>query len=236
MRRAGWGLVALFGACDAAAPTRSPTPASAPVVTPPAPAVAVPLDAPPEPAKPPEPPEPPLAGVGPGGAEGRAARRQATLALLTDGRGAAGLEQIDSPPGVAFDPDLADAMTPTRWIDGPAVAAVLQKPATVKGKLDRDLIRRIVRAHINEVRYCYNQGLSRDPNLGGKIVIDFQILGDGKVGTSVVASSTVHDEDVPPCVAAAVLRWRFPSAEDHSTVEVSYPFVLAPAGTSTRGL
>jgi hypothetical protein len=46
---------------------------------------------------------------------------------------------------------------------GTAVPTVRQAKATVTGALDKDIIRRIVRAHINEVRYCYNQGLARDP-------------------------------------------------------------------------
>ena len=53
------------------------TPSPPPPITPPA-----------EPPIPP-PPEPPLTGLGPSGAEGRPARRQAALDLLTDGRSAA---------------------------------------------------------------------------------------------------------------------------------------------------
>ena len=43
--------------------------------------------------------------------------------------------------------------------------------------------------------------------------------------------STLKDAAVGTCVAQAVRRWTFPAPKSGS-VEVTYPFVLAPAGTS----
>jgi hypothetical protein len=99
--------------------------------------------------------------------------------------------------------------------------------ATVQGSLDKDLIRRVVRAHINEVRYCYNQGLAKDPNLKGRVAIQFQIGATGKVPTSVVSETDVKDGSVTNCIAQAVRRWNFPKPEGGGTVIVTYPFVLA---------
>jgi hypothetical protein len=67
------------------------------------------------------------------------------------------------------------------------------KVAQVVGGLDKDLIRRVVRAHINEVRYCYNQGLAKDPNLKGRVAVQFQIGSTGKVPTAVVSETDVKD-------------------------------------------
>jgi TonB family protein len=97
----------------------------------------------------------------------------------------------------------------------------------VVGGLDKDLIRRVVRAHINEVRYCYNQGLARDPNLKGRVAVQFQIGSTGKVPTAVVSESDVKDSNVGSCIASAVRRWQFPKPPGGGTVIVTYPFVLA---------
>lgn len=211
-----WLLV--LAACDAPAPEAAKPVAAPPVVAPPV------VEPPPVVVAPVVPPvELPLAGVGPGGAEGRAARRQAALDVLTDGASAAKLELIAAPPGRAFDPDLADEMTPTIRV-GPRVPGILQKKARVEGPLDRDIVRRIVRAHINELRYCYNQGLARDPNLAGDVTIDFEILDTGRVGESTVGKSTLHDPQIAPCMATAVKRWSFPKPV--KLVKVSYPFGL----------
>jgi len=111
---------------------------------------------------------------------------------------------------------------------GKRVPQVRQAKATVKGTMDKDIIRRIVRAHINEVRYCYNQGLARDPNLKGRVAIQFNITPTGNVATAVVAESTVKDTNVSNCIAKAVKRWTFPKPPGGGSAVVTYPFVLEP--------
>ena len=103
-----------------------------------------------------------------------------------------------------------------------------QAKATVQGALDKDIIRRIVRAHINEVRYCYNKGLVKDPKLKGRAVVAFTIGADGKVATSKIDQTDLPDPDVPKCIAKAVKRWKFPRPQGGGNVVVKYPFVLTP--------
>lgn len=109
------------------------------------------------------------------------------------------------------------------------VPRVRQSKATVKGSLDKDIIRRIVRAHINEVRHCYNKGLVKDDELAGKVTIDFTIAATGKVSVAEVDSTTLSDADVGKCIAKAVKRWKFPKPAGGGVVVVKYPFVLAPS-------
>ncbi len=111
---------------------------------------------------------------------------------------------------------------------GKRVPQVRQAKASVKGALDKDIIRRIVRAHINEVRHCYNQGLVRDPNLKGRVAVQFTIGPTGKVPVAVVAQSSLKDSSVANCVAKAVKRWTFPKPQGGGNVVVTYPFVLEP--------
>jgi hypothetical protein len=112
--------------------------------------------------------------------------------------------------------------------NGKRVPKVRQAKATVAGGLDKDIIRRIVRAHINEVRHCYNQGLVKDPDLSGRVRVKFKIVATGKVGESSVESTTLPDTDVAECVAKAFKRWKFPKPRGGGEVDVSYPFVLSP--------
>ncbi|MEE9384728.1 MAG: AgmX/PglI C-terminal domain-containing protein [Nannocystaceae bacterium] len=104
---------------------------------------------------------------------------------------------------------------------------VRQAKAKVQGALDKNIIRRIVRAHINEVTSCYNQGLTKNPNLAGRVAINFVITGTGKVGTSVVQESTLKDRSVANCIAKAVRRWKFPRPKGGGNVIVTYPFKLS---------
>ncbi len=112
---------------------------------------------------------------------------------------------------------------------GKRVPRVRQAKAKVSGALDRTIIRRIVRAHINEVRHCYNQGLVSDPSLSGRVVVQFVIGATGAVLTSLVGDdSTLPDTTVSQCVAKVVKRWHFPKTPGGGNVVVRYPFVLSP--------
>ena len=120
--------------------------------------------------------------------------------------------------------------------DGPSIGSFLpggsETPAGAakKGSLDKDIIRRIVRAHLDEVRDCYNQGLARDPALTGRVEIQFTIAAGGEVAEAHVQDSTLPAgaDAVADCVAAAVATWKFPRPEGGGNVVVTYPFVLEP--------
>lgn len=145
-----------------------------------------------------------LIGWGSGGGDGRSTGRGGGLRYGRDGTGFDGRQKRK--PAVR----IATGVT--------------------NGALDKDLIRRVVRAHINEVRHCYNQGLSKDPNLAGRVAVQFQITGTGKVAAAVAvaSASTLDDVSVQRCVAKAVRRWSFPKASTGGTSMVTYPFVFSP--------
>lgn len=146
----------------------------------------------------------------------------------------------ETPPAPA--PAVVEAPTPTPTeiaepVAPPAEAEPVQTErvpiarqakATVEGPLDKDIIRRIVRAHINEVRYCYNEGLAEDPALAGRVVVAFTIGPKGSVTNSEVTSTDLADEGVAECISEAVARWKFPKSKGGEPVQVTYPFVLEP--------
>jgi hypothetical protein len=107
---------------------------------------------------------------------------------------------------------------------------ILMGHATVRGSLDKEIIRRIIRKHVNEVKFCYEQELTKKPSLAGRIQVQFAINGAGQVISSVMQSSTMGNARVEGCVVQAVKRWPFPQPLGGGLVIVSYPFVLAPAG------
>jgi TonB family protein len=102
--------------------------------------------------------------------------------------------------------------------------------AMVKGSLSKEVIRRVIRQHINEIRFCYEQVLSSKPDLGGRVSVQFVISPTGAVSTSKLAESTLGSSSVEDCIVKAVRRWTFPSPEGGGVVIVTYPFVLQPAG------
>ena len=112
---------------------------------------------------------------------------------------------------------------------------VVPGTAAVRGALDKEIIRRIIRRHINEVKFCYEKDLASKPDLFGRVIIQFTISGSGQVVASVVQQSTMNSPSTEQCIAAAVRRWEFPKPQGGGIVIVSYPFVLKAAGGEGGG-
>lgn len=106
---------------------------------------------------------------------------------------------------------------------------VVPGTAQVRGALDKEIIRRVIRRHINEVKFCYEKELTKNPDLYGRVMVQFTIAGTGAVVASVVQQSTMNNPPVDECIAGAVRRWEFPKPQGGGIVVVSYPFVLKSA-------
>ena len=107
---------------------------------------------------------------------------------------------------------------------------VVPGTAQVRGSLDKEIIRRIIRRHLNEVRFCYEKELMHKQDLYGRVMVQFTISGTGQVIASIVSNSTMNNPNVEQCIAQAVRRWEFPKPQGGGIVIVSYPFVLKAAG------
>jgi len=102
--------------------------------------------------------------------------------------------------------------------------------ADVRGSLSREVIRRVIRRHINEVRFCYEQELNQRPDLEGRVMVSFIISPTGAVQSATVGNSTINNQRVESCIAGAVRRWTFPAPDGGGVVGVNYPFVLSSQG------
>jgi hypothetical protein len=113
--------------------------------------------------------------------------------------------------------------------------AVIDSPAPdvkVKGFLDKEIIRRVVRQHLNEVKFCYEARLMSKPDLYGRVLTEFSISGTGRVVASLIKQSTLADPSAEQCIAQAVTRWEFPKPDNSGLVVVSYPFAFKQAGSN----
>jgi hypothetical protein len=107
---------------------------------------------------------------------------------------------------------------------------VVTGTAQVRGSLDKEIIRRVIRRHLSEVKFCYEKELQHQQNLYGRVTTQFTISAGGQVIASLLQSSTLQNPAVEQCIAQAVRRWEFPKPEGGGIVIVSYPFVLKAAG------
>jgi len=98
--------------------------------------------------------------------------------------------------------------------------------AIILGALSRDDIDRVVKAHLAQIRYCYQKELQKNPELAGKVVIKFVIAPDGSVSSAKVQSTTLNNVIVENCICQRFLRFTFDETKGGGIVIVTYPFVF----------
>jgi len=103
----------------------------------------------------------------------------------------------------------------------------------VRGSLDKEVIRSVIRSHLNEIRSCYESELSKNPDLLGRISVQFTVAFTGDVIASSLQSSTMDNASVEDCVVRTVRQWKFPKPMGGGIVIVSYPFNFTPSGPIT---
>ena len=96
------------------------------------------------------------------------------------------------------------------------------------GSLDASELARLMRRFERDITRCYERGLGSNPNLRGRVVIEFRIEGNGSVGDARLPDNEVGTE-VGNCITGAMRRWRFP-APDGGSVMVRKAYILEPGG------
>lgn len=99
--------------------------------------------------------------------------------------------------------------------------------AEVGGGIDKEAIRRVIRDHIREIRTCYERELQRNPDLYGKISIEWDIEDKGRVTRAVVKENALGNRAVADCIVSRLKTWTFPSPPADQVARVVYPFVFS---------
>ena len=91
----------------------------------------------------------------------------------------------------------------------------------------KEFVDEVVKRNMARIRYCYQRELTKDPNLGGKLVVKFVIAKDGSVSSASTKSSSLGNSSVDQCVNTRFQQMTFP-APPNGIVVVSYPFLFSP--------
>ena len=94
------------------------------------------------------------------------------------------------------------------------------------GSLDKEVIRAVIRAHLVEVRECYDAIGRTQPSARGRSAIKFGISPSGAVQTSCLVATDLGAPAVDACVLERALNWRFPAPDGGGWVIVTYPFTF----------
>jgi len=100
------------------------------------------------------------------------------------------------------------------------VPTVSMGQPVANGDLDKAIIRRYVKIHVDELQTCYTHELATKPSLAGTVSTQFTISPTGKVASCTAAGV---DPAVSTCVANTIKAIEFPKPKSGS-VQVNFPF------------
>lgn len=108
--------------------------------------------------------------------------------------------------------------------NGARIGTVSIGDITTEGALSRDVIRRVERRHINELRFCLEQDLVRGQPGSGLADVRFIIGATGAVTSSNVVSQQAGalSPALLACASSALRRWLFPMPEGGQDVLVHH--------------
>ena len=119
-------------------------------------------------------------------------------------------------------------------LPGEVIPRIPARASAVMGAMDKNVIRRVARSHINQVRAVYQRALKRNPSVfNGRLNVSFVIGATGHVTSARVrggASGTQLARDLERVVRS----WRFPAPRGGGSVSVTYPFFFRSAGNGAK--
>jgi hypothetical protein len=98
-------------------------------------------------------------------------------------------------------------------------------PTDIDGALDPNAVANEIRRRRGAIIACYESALKRNPNLSGKVELQFTISAVGKVTAADIGTDTMHDDEVNNCIKSRVLGWRFPAPEG-GEAHFAFPFIF----------
>lgn len=157
------------------------------------------------------------AGGGSGGFRGTGTTLGAKSDFMPEEIGSiAGLEKGEAGKGV----DVKFRETEQKTI------VFVGEAAVSGGELDKETVRRYIQTRINQIKWCYQMEVQRNPELSGQIVVVFIISSMGKVVNPLIKSTTMNNKNVEDCILSRITRWNFPSPKGGGVVRVTYPFIF----------
>ncbi len=115
------------------------------------------------------------------------------------------------------------------------VKGVVREPPkakiSIRGGMSREAVLKVVNAHLDEIRDCYERELLHNPGISGKILLEWLIQKDGTVKYAKVKFTNIgHSSDLHVCLQTQVVAWKFPRPRGGQEVLVTFPFLFENMG------
>ena len=96
----------------------------------------------------------------------------------------------------------------------------------ILGTWSKSHINSVIIKNLEKIRYCYQNQLAKEPNIGGKITVKFVVSQDGSVTSASIKETTMNSSKVETCIRNRFMEFVFPKTESGITI-VQYPFLFS---------
>lgn len=106
--------------------------------------------------------------------------------------------------------------------------AALPTYATAKDR--KNMVLSTISANYPGLKGCYHQGLKKDSDMKGKVVMTWDLDAEGKVFAADVENSQLKNKSVEECLVKTFSEWQFPKHAkiQGSTSRMTYTFHFVP--------
>ena len=95
------------------------------------------------------------------------------------------------------------------------------------GKLNPDLIEKVINRHKFELKLCFELALRRNRALSGAMEWQWRLDSRGKISDLKLLNSSIKDQGMHQCVRKKIASWTFPRPQ-RGSVQITYPFRFRP--------
>ena len=110
---------------------------------------------------------------------------------------------------------------------GPAVTVVANVDlgdADMSDVSDAGGVKSVVKSKFGQLKYCYEKSLKANPQLRGRVEVEFNVKNRRVTSASVFANTT-GDAEFANCIVGKIKRWKFPDSVEG---QILYPFIFSP--------
>ncbi|MBW2646727.1 MAG: TonB family protein [Deltaproteobacteria bacterium] len=136
-------------------------------------------------------------------------------------------QEIDSLVTKHQETDIVEL--PTRGDVGLQKITDIKTSGTENKLRTSEVILEMAASHKASITQCYNHALMLDPNLNGRVVVEFTITAKGEITEVKIIASTLNhvNTGLEECVINMIKHWTFTEIPQGTTTVV-YPFVFFP--------
>jgi hypothetical protein len=103
-------------------------------------------------------------------------------------------------------------------------------PTYATAKDRKNMVLSTISANYPELKSCYHQGLKKDSEMKGKVVMTWDLDAEGKVFAADVENSQLKNKGVEECLVKKFSEWHFPKHAkiQGSNSRMTYTFHFVP--------